>query len=63
MSIRTSPAWTLYNVPFAALRSINRDSDGSFDPGKIAHMVFVIDHGAMPFGSQGRIWIDDLAAY
>jgi len=62
-SVRTSTVWTLYNIPFASLRSINRASDGSFDPKQIAHIVFVIDHGAMPFGSQGRIWIDDLMAY
>ena len=62
-SVRTSPAWTLYNIPFKSLRSINRASDGSFDPSKIAHIVFVIDHGAMPFGSTGKIWIDDLRAY
>ncbi|MEO8500989.1 MAG: CehA/McbA family metallohydrolase [Vicinamibacteria bacterium] len=62
-SVRTSTAWTLYNIPFASLRSINKASDGSFDPGKIAHVVFVIDHGAMPFGSSGKVWIDDLMAY
>ncbi len=62
-SVRTSTAWTLYNVPFSSLRSINRKSDGSFDPRKIAHIVFVIDHGSMAFGSRGTIWIDDLAAY
>jgi hypothetical protein len=62
-SVRTSTAWTLYNIPFASLRSINRASDGSFDPSKIAHIVFVIDHGAMPFGSSGKVWIDDLMAY
>jgi hypothetical protein len=62
-SVRTSTAWTLYNVPFASLRSINRTTDGSFDPSKVAHIVFVIDHGAMPYGSQGRIWIDDLMGY
>lgn len=62
-SVRTSKEWTLYNIPFSALRSINRKSDGSFDPSKVAHIVFVIDHGAMPFGSSGRIWLDDVAAY
>jgi hypothetical protein len=63
VSVRTSPAWTLHNIPFASLRSINPRSDGAFDPARIAHMVFVIDHGAMPFGSRGRVWIDDLMAY
>jgi hypothetical protein len=62
-SVRTSAAWTLYNIPFASLRSINKTSDGSFDPAKIAHLVFVIDHGAMAFGSRGKVWIDDLMAY
>jgi hypothetical protein len=62
-SVRTSSAWTLYDIPFASLRSINRTTDGSFDPARIAHIVFVIDHGAMPFGSRGKIWIDDLMAY
>lgn len=62
-SVRTSEAWTLHNIPFASLRSINKTSDGSFDASKIAHIVFVIDHGAMPFGSRGKVWIDDLNAY
>lgn len=62
-SVRTSTAWTLYNIPFASLRSINRTTDGSFDPRKVAHIVFVIDHGAMPFGSEGKVWIDDLMGY
>ena len=62
-SVRTSPSWTLYNIPFASLRSINKTTDGSFDPSKIAHIVFVLDHGAMPFGSSGVIWVDDLRAY
>lgn len=59
-SVRTSKDWTLYNVPFASLRSINRTSDGSFDPKTVQHIVFVIDHGAMPLGSMGTIWLDDL---
>ncbi len=62
-SVRTSPAWTLHNISFSSLRSINRTSDGSFDPSRIAHLVFVIDHGAMAFGSRGKVWIDDLRAY
>lgn len=62
-SVRTSPAWTLHNIPFSSLRSINRTTDGSFDPSRIAHLVFVIDHGAMAFGSSGKVWIDDLKAY
>ena len=62
-SVRTSTAWTLYNVPFASLRSINKKTDGSFDPSKVVHMVFVIDHGAMPFGSRGQVWIDDVMGY
>ena len=62
-SVRTSTSWTLHNIPFASLRSINRTSDGSFDPKQVAHLVFVIDHGAMPFGSQGKVWLDDLMAY
>jgi hypothetical protein len=62
-SVRTSTAWTLYNIPFASLRSINRTTDGAFDPSKVTHLVFVIDHGAMAYGSTGKVWIDDLALY
>jgi hypothetical protein len=62
-SVRTSTAWTLYNIPFASLRSINRTTDGSLDPTKVTHLVFVIDHGAMAYGSAGKVWIDDLALY
>jgi hypothetical protein len=62
-SVRTSTAWTLHTIPFASLRSINRTTDGAFDPSRVTHLVFVIDHGAMPYGSVGKVWIDDLALY
>lgn len=59
-SIRTATTWTRYEIPFSSLRSILPVSDGSFDPKSVQQIVFVIDHGAMPLGSSGTIWIDDL---
>ena len=62
-SVRSTPAWRTAVVPFSRLRSINPKSDGILDLDKIRALVFVLDHGSIKTGTQGTIWIDDLAAY
>lgn len=62
-SVRTSPEWRRVAVPFARLRSIQKNSDGKLDPDKVKALVFIVDKGAMPPGSKGTIWIDDLGVY
>jgi len=62
-SVRTSTAWQRVAVPFARLRSIQKNSDGKLDPDKVKALVFIVDKGAMPPGSKGTIWLDDLAVY
>lgn len=62
-SVRTSPEWRRVALPFARLRSIQKNSDGRLDPDKVKALVLVIDAGAMKPGTKGTIWIDDLGVY
>lgn len=62
-SVRTSTDWRRVAIPFARLRSINKNTDGRLDLDKVRALVFVIDRGAEKPGSQGRIWIDDVGVY
>ena len=62
-SVRTSRDWQRVALPFARLRSIQKNSDGKLDPDKVKALVFIVDKGAMPPGSKGTIWIDDLGVY
>jgi hypothetical protein len=62
-SVKTSPGWRDIALPFAELRSINPRTDGQLDLDVVRSIVFAIDKGAMPPGSEGVIWIDDVGAY
>ena len=62
-SIRTSREWRTVSVPFARLRSIHPNSDGSFDPSRVRELVFLVDHGAVKPGTAGTIWIAGLGVY
>jgi len=62
-SVRTSTDWRRVAIPFARLRSINKNTDGRLDLDKVRALVFVIDRGAEKPGSQGKIWIDDVGVY
>jgi hypothetical protein len=62
-SVRATPEWRTAVVPFARLRSINPKTDGHVDVDKIRALVFVLDHASIKPGTEGSIWIDDLAAY
>jgi hypothetical protein len=62
-SVRTGPEWRRVAVPFAAMRSINKASDGRLDLRDVRQLVFVLDRGAVKPGASGTIWIDDLGVY
>ena len=50
-------------LPFARLRSINKNTDGRLDLDKVRALVFVLDKGAVKPGSAGTIWIDEVGVY
>ena len=62
-SVRTSTEWQRVAVPFARLRSIQKGTDGRFDPDTVKALVFLVDKGAMKPGSRGTVWLDDLGVY
>jgi hypothetical protein len=62
-SVRTGPEWRRVAVPFAAMRSINKASDGRLDLRDVRQLVFVLDRGAVKPGASGTIWIDDVGVY
>ncbi|HET7290897.1 MAG TPA: CehA/McbA family metallohydrolase [Vicinamibacteria bacterium] len=62
-SVRTSREWRAVAVPFARLRSIHPQTDGSFDAARVRALVFVVDHGAVKPGTAGTIWIAEPAVY
>ncbi|MDP6581174.1 MAG: hypothetical protein QF681_11000 [Vicinamibacterales bacterium] len=62
-SIKTGAAWQKVLVPFDRLRSVAPMSDGALDLDDIEAIVFLVDIGAVPPGTEGTIWIDDLGVY
>jgi hypothetical protein len=62
-SVRTSREWRRVAFPFARLRSLNKNSDGRLDLDRVRGIAFVIDAGAMPPGSSGSVWIDEVGVY
>jgi hypothetical protein len=62
-SVRTGTEWRRVAVPFDRLRSIDPKTDGRLDLDKVRALVFVIDKGAMPLGSSGMVWLDNLGVY
>jgi hypothetical protein len=59
-SLRTSTAWRRVALPLERFRSINPRSDGRLDRDQIREIAFVVDEGAMPLGSHGTVWLDEL---
>jgi hypothetical protein len=59
-SVRTTTAWRRVALPLARFRSVNPRSDGRLDLDQVREIAFVIDKGAMPLGSRGSIWFDEL---
>jgi hypothetical protein len=62
-SVRTSTAWQRVAIPFDRLFSLNAHTDGRVDLDKVRGLVFVLDQRAVPPGTEGTIWIDDLGVY
>ena len=62
-SVRTSTDWKPVAVPFARLRTLNKNSDGKVDLDKVRGLVFVLDQAAVKPGTKGTIWVDELGVY
>ncbi len=62
-SVRASPEWRTVALPFARLRSINRNTDGRLDLARVRAIVFVLDAAAVKPGTRGTIWIDEVGVY
>jgi hypothetical protein len=60
-SVRTSAEWRRMALPFARFRSDNPKTDGLLD--RVRAVVLVLDRGAVPPGTKGTIWLDDLGLY
>lgn len=62
-SVKTGNAWRTVTLPFTRLRSDDPHTDGTLDLADIEAIVFLVDIGAVPPGTEGVIWIDDLGVY
>ena len=62
-SVKTGNAWRTVTLPFNRLRSDDPHTDGTLDLADIEAIVFLVDIGAVPPGTEGVIWIDDLGVY
>ncbi|MCH7748821.1 MAG: CehA/McbA family metallohydrolase [Acidobacteria bacterium] len=62
-SVKTSNAWRTVTLPFSRLRSVDPHTDGTLDLADIEAIVFLVDIGAVPPGTEGVIWLDDLGVY
>ena len=62
-SVKTGDAWRTVTLPFSRLRSIDPHTDGTLDLDEIEAIVFLVDIGAVPPGTDGVIWLDDLGVY
>ena len=62
-SVKTGNAWRTVTLPFNRLRSVDPNTDGTLDLADIEALVFLVAIGAVPPGTEGIIWIDDLGVY
>ena len=62
-SVRSSTTWQDVTVPFAGLRNVIDDPLGTLELGDTQAIVFLVDIGAVPPGTAGTIWIDNLRVY
>ena len=62
-SVKTGDAWRTVTLPFSRLQSTNPHSDGTLDLADVEAIVFLVDLGAVPPGTDGVIWLDDLGVY
>jgi hypothetical protein len=62
-SVKTADAWQTVTLPFSRLRSVDPVTDGTLDLDDIEAIVFLVDIGSVPPGTEGVIWLDDLGVY
>jgi hypothetical protein len=62
-SVKTSTSWQTVTVPFSRLHSVDPTTDGTLNLAEIVAIVFLVDIGAVPPGTDGVIWFDDLGVY
>ena len=62
-SVKTSHNWRTVTLPFNRLRSFDPQTDGTLDLADIEAIVFLVDIGAVPPGTEGVIWLDELGVY
>jgi len=62
-SVKTGNTWRTVTLPFDRLRSVDPHTDGTLDLADIVAIVFLVDVGAVPPGTEGVIWLDDLGVY
>ena len=62
-SVKTSNTWRTVTLPFSRLQSLDPQTDGTLDLANIEAIVFLVDIGAVPPGTDGVIWIDELGVY
>ena len=62
-SVKTGDTWRTVTLPFSRLRSVDPHTDGTLDLADIEAIVFLVDIGAVPPGTEGVIWLDDLGVY
>jgi hypothetical protein len=62
-SVKTTTSWQTVTVPFSRLHSVNPQTDGTLDLAEVVALVFLVDIGAVPPGTDGVIWFDDLGVY
>jgi len=62
-SVRSSTTWQDVTVPFAPMRNVIDDPRGTLELGDTQAIVFLVDIGAVPPGTGGTIWIDNLRVY
>ncbi len=62
-SARTSAEWSEVQLPFERFRTLNARSDGRLDLDQVRALVFVVDPATVKPGTEGTIWLTDLAVY
>ena len=62
-SVKTSTAWRTVTLPFSRLQSSDPHTDGTLDLVDIEAIIFLVDIGAVPPGTDGVIWLDELGVY
>lgn len=62
-SVRTSTEWRRVALPWESFRSLDPNGDGRLDLARVAVLGLVIDDLALPPGTRGTLWLDELGVY